>query len=187
MREGEIRDAVHSRLRDLHRSEERTLYRDELGLCLGETRVDVAAINGTISGYEIKSARDTLARLPSQIELYGRVLDHACLVVDVKFAGRVDHLLPDWWALWIVNDSGDGAVVNEVRAGSVNANHDPLSVAQLLWRDEALGILTELGLASGLRSATRWQLWDALTHLPLEQLRKLVREQLKSRDRWPGG
>jgi hypothetical protein len=47
---------------------------DEFGLEHGEVRVDVAVINGELHGYEIKSERDTLERLPRQVKAYSAVL-----------------------------------------------------------------------------------------------------------------
>lgn len=55
---------------------------DELGFCQGLTRIDLADISSQfISGYEIKSARESLARLPQQFHAYARVCDHPTVVV----------------------------------------------------------------------------------------------------------
>ena len=43
-----------------------TIVLDELGLCHGDVRIDVASVNGELSGYEIKRHADTLARRPKQ-------------------------------------------------------------------------------------------------------------------------
>ena len=45
---------------------------DELGICRGRVRIDLTVVNGLLHGYEIKSERDTLARLETQADLYGR-------------------------------------------------------------------------------------------------------------------
>lgn len=79
---------MRRQLRLEHGAQAGTLYRDELGICLGETRMDLAAINGQISGYEIKSDRDRIDRLARQMELYGRVVDTAVLVTEERFASR---------------------------------------------------------------------------------------------------
>ena len=57
-----------------------TLIVEELGIRQGAARVDVAVVNGSLHGYEIKSARDTLERLPKQSELYSSVFDTITLV-----------------------------------------------------------------------------------------------------------
>lgn len=46
-----------------------TLVVDELDLC-GLTRVDVAVVNGHLSGFEIKGSTDSLRRLPGQVAVY---------------------------------------------------------------------------------------------------------------------
>jgi len=37
----------------------------ELGILNGATRIDIAVITGQIEGYELKSERDTIQRLPA--------------------------------------------------------------------------------------------------------------------------
>src|SRR5262249_9341390 len=66
MRDGEIRAALHARLIVEHQGEPDTRFLDELSLC-GLVRVDVAVINGTLAGYELKSDLDTLRRLPAHV------------------------------------------------------------------------------------------------------------------------
>jgi hypothetical protein len=188
MRDSDIREAVRVRLAEIHADEPGTLFRNELGLCLGETRVDVVAINGQISGYEIKSARDTLARLPTQRDLYNRVLDYATVVAEGRHMDRVRQIVPRWWGLWQAVDDGARVAIRELRPPRVNRKHlDRLSLAQLLWRDEALAVLATRGRDGGLRRATRWEIWDRLATLPLAQLQEEVRHRLKARPAWPGG
>ena len=63
---------------------------------VGSSRIDVAAINGHITGCEIKSARDDFARLTRQVEIYSAVLDVAILVVEGDRAiCRATAVLPD--------------------------------------------------------------------------------------------
>ena len=72
-----------------------------------------------------------------------------------------------------------------IRAPESNPAPDPLSVAQLLWRDEAFAVLERHGLGQGRRKATRWRLWEALAeHLPLSDLQLEAREAIKARPDW---
>jgi hypothetical protein len=180
-----ITDAVEDRLRQQHRGE-RTLYRRELGICVGAGRIDMAAINGLITGCEIKSSRDGLSRLPHQVELYGKVVDTAVLVIERARPLRVADQVPDWWGVWHATEDGDEHVRLEVlRDPSPNPDVDPFAVAQLLWRDEAFDVLRGLSLHRGLSSATRWRLWEVLTdELPVDALRQEVRHRLKARSSW---
>jgi hypothetical protein len=185
MLHAQIRTAVRDRLTELHAGEPATVLRDELGLCLGATRVDVAAINGSLTGCEIKGGRDRLTRLPHQVDLYGQVLDYAVLVVEPKLAPKAPDLVPDWWGLWQVQDV-DGAVdLRELRQPQKNPGTVPLSVAQLLWRDEVHDELALRDAARGLAKATRWRLWAALVELlEPDELATVVRERLKARQEW---
>ena len=66
MRDCDIRKALRKRLEEAHKGESGTRIVEEFGLCQGRARIDVAVFNGFINGFEIKSARDTLKRLPGQ-------------------------------------------------------------------------------------------------------------------------
>jgi hypothetical protein len=180
-----IADAVEDRLRQQHRGD-RTLYRRELGICVGSGRIDVAAVNGLITGCEVKSSRDGLGRLPQQVELYGRVVDTAILVIERARPERVVDQLPAWWGVWRAVEDGTELVrLDVLRDPAPNPRVDPLAVAQLLWRDEAFDVLRELGLHRGLSSATRWRLWEMVAkELPIDALRQQVRWRLKARPRW---
>ena len=181
----EIRTAVRRQLVRVHGRPPRTLLRDELGLCLGATRVDVAAINGQLSGCEIKGAQDKLSRLPRQVELYSQVLDEAVLVVEPKYTARAQSYVPDWWGVWQVEPAGRRVVLTEVRPAGVNPGSDPLAVAQLLWRDEAFEELQQRDATRGLAKATRWRLWEALVGLLTpDELGAVVRARLKARRDW---
>ena len=72
---------------------------NELGLRHGRCRVDVAVVNGSVHGNELKSDRDTLDRLSFQVQTYGKVLDRATLVVGERHAEKAIAMLPDWWGI----------------------------------------------------------------------------------------
>lgn len=182
---GEIAEAAEAMLRQEHRGC-RTVYRREWSIGVGATRVDVAAVNGRIIGCEVKSARDNFGRLPAQVRLYSAVLDTAVLAVEGSAAaGRAKELLPCWWGIWLAHATENGAVLDVVREPAPNPAPDPLSTAQLLWRDEAYAVLHGRGLSAGLRRATRWRLWEALAgQLDLPELQHEVREAIKARPAW---
>ncbi|GAA0216689.1 hypothetical protein GCM10010492_13160 [Saccharothrix mutabilis subsp. mutabilis] len=178
----QILDAVEKRLRRSHRGR-KTVYRREWPIASGATRVDFAAINGKIMGCEIKSSRDNFSRLASQVSLYSAVLDVAVLVVEGDSATRrAESAVPGWWGIWQAAESGQGVDLHVVRTPSANPCPDPLSLAQLVLRDEAYAILKKHNLATGLRTATRWQLWNRLAdEIPLQRLQYDIREAIKAR------
>lgn len=184
----DIRQALKAKLETLYQDDPDTLILDELGLFQGATRVDVAVINGEITGYEIKSDRDTLARLPAQVDLYSRILDRAILVVGPSHLEAVTTIVPNWWGIQEAVVVDESVVLVTHREPAVNPNVDPYALVQLLWRSEALEVLEELGLDRGLRSKPRHILWNTLVdHLPIDDLRAKVRSRMKSRKNWRAG
>ena len=155
--------------------------RHELGVN-GAARIDVAVVNGALTGFEIKSAADRLDRLPGQVAAYGRVFDRVVLVCEARHLSRAREIVPSWWGIWRADRVAAGVRFARVKAGRLNRSVDPLAVAQLLWRDEALHVLDQRGLADGLRTATRWMLWAAMAErLSPTEVRSAVREQLRVR------
>jgi hypothetical protein len=185
MRDLDVRRALHQLLIREHSPElDSTLFVDELGLC-GEARVDVAVVNSFLSGYEIKSASDNLRRLPTQVEVYSRVLDYSTLVVAEKHLDHALPLLPNWWGCSVARWDGTLTHIDELRPATFNPLIDPYSIAQLLWWDEAFGALESLDVAKGMRSKSRKKLWEKLVEITdLSELRSLVRERLKARTGW---
>lgn len=185
MRDADVRSALGNRLPVWH-PEPDALVVDELDL-MGQVRVDVAVINGAMWGYEIKSARDTLRRLPRQVELYSRVLDFAALVVADNHLESGMGLVPSWWEVIVVGGVADRLVVERVRPGTDNPEIDPSALVQLLWRDEAIGLLADRGLDRGVRSKPRRFAWDRLVeHLEPRELKAAVRQRLTTRPGWRG-
>lgn len=182
----DIRRSLHFSLQNEHKDETDTLILDELSLCQGDARIDVAVVNGAINGYEIKSESDTLSRLPIQSSFYNKVFDNVTILTASKYVEGIKDIVPEWWGITQAEKEEDGMVhFFVIREPQRNEEVDALSVAQLLWRDEALLILKEKGLQKGLMSKPRSVLWDALAkNLPLSELQDEVRKALKARVRW---
>ncbi|MBT2533921.1 sce7726 family protein [Arthrobacter sp. ISL-48] len=183
----DVRLALHAVLEEQHgheRSETKLI--DELSLA-GEVRVDVAVLNGSFSGYEIKSAHDTLRRLPKQVEVYSKMLDHMTLVVADKHVSHALPLLPEWWGVVTATSTDEGLVLAEERSARPNPKVDPSFLATLLWREELLAALEERGIGKGVRSKPRHVLMARLVErTSADEMRVLVREQLKVRANWRG-
>jgi hypothetical protein len=179
-----IRDALRERLR-MEFPDDDDLIIDELGLCQGGARIDLAVVNGAIHGYEIKGERDTLDRLPAQQAFYSLVLDRVTVVCAWRHTEKVAQTVPWWWGIDAVSVPLDRLEFEVVRPAALNPSSDPAAVAQLLWRDEALNALTELQLATGLTSQPRRHLLHALVEaLDRDELGDLVRRSLKTRTNW---
>jgi hypothetical protein len=76
----EIRSALHKKKLKRYHDCPDTLVIDELGLAHGKNRIDIAVLNGFVHGYEIKSSKDTLSRLPAQFDEYRRSLEKISIV-----------------------------------------------------------------------------------------------------------
>lgn len=186
MRDADVRRVLRVELERIHESDSDTLIIEELGLFRGAVRLDIAVVNGALKGYEIKSAQDTLDRLPAQAAAYSRIFDTMTVVVAEKHLRRAESMIPDWWGIQVVVDrDGASLMVERVRDESFNPEIDPRSVVQLLWRDEVLSLLDQTSGLKSLKSKPRQVLWEALARaVPLLELRHMVRTCLKSRPKW---
>jgi hypothetical protein len=157
-----------------------TVVLDELGLCQGDVRVDVAAVNGELAGFEIKSPADSLARWPKQRRVYSKVVDRAWLVAPEKTLDAAK--APGWWGLIRIVETERQLGLRVVRPAGLNPKPDPYAIACLLWRDEAIHALEEVGRARGIRTKRRQLVWEKLVEcLSIDELRRAVRNALKVR------
>lgn len=182
MRDPEIRTAL---ARDLRRSRALTgssVAVQELGLCRGAALLDVALVNGRIHGFEIKSDYDTLRRLEGQVRTYGLVLDRATLVVGRQHLTKARAFLPSWWGLAAVDVVNNEPVLNSIRKARDNPSRDARAIAELLWLDEARGLLERRDALRGLRNKPRPAVWDRVAEVyTLDEIAASVRVRLKAR------
>lgn len=157
-----------------------TVVLEELGLLQHRVRVDLAAVNGVLHGYEIKSDRDTLRRLASQVDLYGRVLDFCTIVTGPRLLEKAVASVPRWWGVIVIVD--EAPRIEIVRNAERNADVDPRAQIELLWRDAALDVLARLGAARGYWSKPRGVVWDRICELcAADEIAEHVRTHLKAR------
>jgi hypothetical protein len=157
-----------------------------LGLRHGAARIDLAVVNGIIHGFELKSDKDNLKRLPHQVTIYNSVLDKVTLAVGTKHASEAMKLVPDWWGIKVATvGSRGGFEFTDMRRAGNNPSVDMLSVSKLLWRDEALALLDDLGEAACVRHRPRAFIYAHLAAIADSALiRERVRYQLKFRTDW---
>jgi hypothetical protein len=181
-----IRIALKTYLEKLHASDSKLRIVEEFGVEHGAARVDVAVVNGVLHGYEIKSDRDTLSRLPEQMTAYNSVFDRVTLIVGKHHIYEAINLVPDWWGILIAKVGAESSVVfNCIREAKENLGQSNLSIAKLLWRGEALRILEDAGEADGLRSKPRRLIYERLsTIFDQGTLETKVRDVLFVREDW---
>jgi hypothetical protein len=188
MRDRDIRAALWDLLDEEHRDDPDTLVLDELGVCEGSARADVAVVNGSLAAFEIKSDKDTLARLPGQVEAYQRIFDVVTVIVGGRYVDRIAKVVPEAWGITQALQNEESVELKQIREPLRNEATDAFSRTQLLWRDEALALLESRGLAKGLRSKPRRVLWQAIAdHLSPDEVSDAVRTQLKARAGWRSG
>lgn len=182
MRDTDVRQAVRSYLSELHKDDDTTKVVEEMGLWAGTVRIDIAVINGELSGFELKSDRDTLERLPAQADIYSRVFDRVTLVAGARHLEKSMALVPVWWGV-IGADWLDGHVeLRQVRSETQNPGIEAYFVAELLWKEEAVALLEEYDLAKGWRSKPIREVHMRLAaELAIDDLRDGVRQALKDR------
>ena len=140
----------------------------------------MAAINGELAGFEIKSPADSLARWPKQRRVYSRVVDRAWLVATDKALEAAKP--PAWWGLIRVVETADQLGIRVLREAERNPSPDPLAIAQLLWHAEALEVLERRGTARGVRSKRRQFAWQRLLEtLTVNEIRAEVRAAIRAR------
>ena len=181
-----IRSALKKFLTNHHAQDEKVRIIEEFGVQHGTARVDIAVINGIIHGYEIKSDQDTLRRLPRQMGVFNLVFDKITLVVGKNHLYQAINMVPEWWGIIIVKIDNNGSVIfNVIRGEEFNKNQDSVSIARLLWREEALRILEKNKAANGFYSKSRDFIYEKLASvLDQEALSEEVRERIFLRTDW---
>lgn len=188
VRDIEIRRALLHDLESRYIGDAETLIIDELPLCDGDARVDVAVINGMLAGYEIKSDRDDLRRLASQKEAYGRLFHQITLVTDSRQFQKVVESVPEWWGVMQATEEQGIVALRIARQPSANPSVDRNALVHLLWKDEAFDELRVRGMSTGMKNKPRHVLWRVLAETLNEaELVQVVSRRIKARGNWRSG
>lgn len=186
-----LRKVLEKERKDYQKNGHKAEIFEELGVQHGAARIDYAIINGIMCGYEIKSDRDTLERLPEQVREFSEVFDKLTLVVGKRYLYQAIHKIPEWWGVWLAKENNNGVVTLQViRDPQQNKQQDIKSIARLLWREEALRILEESNEASGLHNKSREIIYTKLEDVfsaDINTLKERVSITLTSREGWRSG
>jgi hypothetical protein len=140
LRDCDIRRPLHSWLLRKHSGEPDTVVLHEFKMPRPSARIDIAVVNGELTGFEIKSDADTLSRLPRQVAAYNRVFDRVSIVVPERHASSVSLFVPDWWGVIILRARGRGISFDQVQPPRLNPQPDTAALLHALTRSELLGI-----------------------------------------------
>lgn len=111
----------------------------------GACKADLVILNGTASVYEIKSERDSLARLANQVENYKRVFATVNVIVSESHVANVRRLVPD--DVGIMRLSRRYHISVEREAVDRPDRICPVTVFESVRSAEATAILKALGVA----------------------------------------
>lgn len=179
-RDLDIRQVLLADLRQRFNQPDHDLIVEEFGC--KSARVDVAVINGSLHAYEIKSDSDSLDRLPSQIDAYKGVFEFVTLVCGRRLLARARKSIPRWWGLQKAECKNGQVALRELRAARPNPEQNPLRLAKMLWKVEALACLRKHGHREVTSRHSADDVWRAVAKcIPTADLANEVREAIKAR------
>jgi hypothetical protein len=186
MNDRHIRAALREELIRQHAEDHDTVIIEEFAIGHGASRADIAVLNCALHGFEIKSDRDTLVRLPGQVRAYSEVFDRITLYVGYRRASEAFQIIPEWWGVLLVEMKSCGTIeFHPARESEANPSVDIHALVSLLWRDEALGLLKEMKAAKGVQTKPRAMIYRRLVEVfDPSVLHTRVRQLLKSRTGW---
>lgn len=150
---------------------------------IGRSRADAFMVSEALTGFEIKSDRDSLERLSGQVKYYNLYCDTVHLVTGVKYADRAQECLPDFWGIYCIKQYRDKRTeLVLIREAKPNPKAKLKNQLRLLWRNELTAIIKRngLGRVSGLNKHKLAE--KLLEQLPAELLHKEICEELLERD-----
>lgn len=106
MDEGQVKAAVLTRVREANGRRQKPIVTAEFTLGGSGVRADLAVFAETSIGFEIKTARDTLRRLPTQMAAYVRYFEHAVAIVAPYHVQHVTLDALHGGSLWTYDESG---------------------------------------------------------------------------------
>lgn len=112
---------------------------------VGSSLADLVLLNGTSTVYEIKSERDTLRRLSSQIENYSKVFEQTYVVTSTTRLHNLEHHLPEHVGIITLSSN---YTLQTIREATTNWELlEPVAISRSMTLREARTALCELGVS----------------------------------------
>lgn len=185
MTEQQIRADIMARLPRLTRGTDGVRMVEEMEICFGRARVDMAVIAEGLIGIEIKGPDDTLARLPEQVEQYSRCFDHIVLVVDESHVTKATKIVPRCWGIVVRKERNGMQRYSLKRQARPNRRVEIEAVLALLWREEIASIAnTLLGSVSNPKASKKALRQVLLDQVPSHTLKSASLTELRNRKNW---
>lgn len=174
-----IRAPLLQWLRALHPDRLDAKLLEEFKMPRPSARIDVALVNGEMAGFEIKSDRDTLTRLPMQIPAFSKFFDRVSLVTTPRHVDEARTKIPKWWGIIIFCENGSFQVS---RSPKRNSKIDAVSFLFALSKRELASVAREGGVIVS-PGARKEAIVDTIAStIPKPFLCRLAREVIKLRD-----
>lgn len=158
-----------------------TIIIDEFSSSYSSARIDISVLNGSLHGYEIKSERDTLERLPKQVEYYTKIFEYITIVTTEKYIKKVIEIIPEFFGIFLIENKKGILKLKKIRNSKKNKNIDYFELAKLLWKEELKEILKENKIKK-VSSLTRIELTKKLVeNIPCNIIKKNVLNKIKNR------
>jgi len=184
MRDFDIRLHLKDSILKKYYSDTNSKVVEELNLPIAKARIDLAVINGHLHGFEIKSASDTLQRLPSQLIAYSKVFDYLSVITEDKYHHKLMSILPNWVGVYVCSEKNGQFIIRKEKAGTLNKEKDGFYIAKLLWREELIDVLNTFNIPFK-KKDRNWILAEIVAaNIKLPVLSDVVREKLKKRIDW---
>lgn len=157
MDEGEVKAAVLTRVREANDRRRKPIVTHEFSLGSSGVRADLAVFAETTIGFEIKTVRDTLRRLPTQMRAYSQYFDHAVAIVAPCHLSHIRTSILHGGSLWTFDDHGALLPVVE---GCVNVVDDEALIDLMTQAERHKGNFRAAMAAR--YEATSRQFWTAV-------------------------
>lgn len=159
---------------------------EELAIDKGRTVADIAIFSRSENiGLEIKSGKDTFARLPKQIQSYDKFFTRNYIVIDDNHLERAEKTVPRYWGIILAYHDGDDVVIELYRDASVNPKQSKRILLEVLWKAETTTLLKKYGSYKGMsntRLSRRYTVLNA--RLNLHEVLNDVYTLLPLRENW---
>lgn len=180
-----LRDFAKSEVHRLVRSRNPAVLVEEMGVCLGKARVDLAIIADRLIGIEIKGPKDDVSRLPHQVLAYSKCFDRVVLLVDESLVDKARPLIPAWWGLVVAMHGGGEFEHRFERRPRPNPDLDIDALLSLLWREEIDALTQELlGTATKPRATKHAVRTELCKQIDVGVLRHASLNKLRDRSDW---
>src|SRR6185437_2266278 len=142
--EHDIRTFIKAQIPRWVRNHSQTFLVEEMEVCSGRARIDLALITDHLIGIEIKGPKDDVTRLPGQVKAYSQCFDQVVLVAHENLASKAISLIPEWWGIVVGEQKSCRLRYRFARRPEANPGLNLEMRLALLWRDEINALLSSL-------------------------------------------